>query len=299
MSLIFQLLSILGFSIGNSLWKKPVEKLPITLIIASKSFITTIIFLLAIIISSQFRLLNNYGVTKSINELELIDILTGITLCSISYWGLYFFNKSLKHTQSGITITISGAGTVIGFLTAIFIYNEKLSLINVLSSILATFGLWCLEKFNPSFFKLKLTKGMLFGLLSMFFWRVGGLFPLVIDKVGVLQFSLILELTVFIISAIMYFISYKERYVKFNELKPSVYIILSIALSNFCGILGNHLTLKFTSFVNYTILGFLAPIVTFSISILFYKEKYSLVQYIGIMIIIFGGLGLNYFKNLF
>ncbi|MBD3749265.1 MAG: EamA family transporter [Sphingobacteriales bacterium] len=299
MSLLFQLLSILGFSFGNSLWHKPVQKLPVTLIIASKSLVTTLLFLIAIIITYKSSLLNDYGITKSTTELKLIDILYGVGICAISYWGLYFFNQSLKHTKSGITITISGAGTIIGFLTAIFIYNEKLSFINILSSIIGTFGLWCLEKLNPAFFKLKFTKGMLFGLLSMLFWRIGGLFPLVINKIGVLQFSLVLEFTVFTISAAMFLLSKKKREVHFDNVKPFIIIILLIALSNFCGILGNHMALKFTSFVNYTILGFLAPIVTFTISILYYKEKYSLIQYIGFTIMIFGGIGLNYINTIF
>lgn len=299
MSLLFQLLSILGFSFGNSLWHNPVLKLPVTFIIAFKSLVTSLLFLLAIIITYKYSLFNDYGITKNISELNFFDVIYGVGLCAISYWGLYFFNQSLKHTKSGITITVSSAGTIIGFLTAIFIYNEKLSFINILSSIIATFGLWCLEKLNPAFFKLKFTRGMLFGLLSMLFWRIGGLFPLVINKIGVLQFSLVLEFTVFTISAVMFLLSKKKKDLCYDNVKPFITIILLIALSNFCGILGNHMALKFTSFVNYTILGFLAPIVTFSISILFYKEKYSLIQYIGFIIMIFGGIGLNFLNNIF
>lgn len=46
-------------------------------------------------------------------------------------------------------------------------------------------------------------------------------------------------------------------------------------------------------------LSILAPIVTFTISTVFYEEKYSLIQYLGILIIIFGGLDLNYFSKIF
>lgn len=298
MSILFQILSILGFSLGNSLWHNPIQKLPITLIIALKSLLTSAIFLLIILIASQFSILNEYGVTRDFNHITIIDIFYGVGLSAISFWGLYFFNQSLKHTASGISITVAGTGTIIGFLIAIFVYNETLTFINISSSILGTFGLWCLEKLNPAFLKLKFTKGMLFGLLSMFFWRIGGLFPLIINKIGVLEFSLVLEFTVFTISFLIFIFSYNRKSIKLNEIKPYLIIIILIALSNFFGVFGSNMALKFTSMVNYTILALLAPIVTFTISIVFYREKYSFIQYLGIVIIIFGGLGLNFILKL-
>lgn len=250
-------------------------------------------------IASHFSTLNYYGVTKHYNQITVLDIFYGIGLSGISYWGLYFFNQSLKHTISGISVTVVGTGTIIGFLIAVFVYNETLTFVNISSSILGTFGLWCLEKLNPDFLKLKFTKGMFFGLFSMFFWRIGGLFPLVINKIGVLEFSLVLEFTVFTISFLMFSFSSKRKMFKIAQIKPYLFIIILIALSNFIGVFGSNMALKFTSMVNYTILALLAPIVTFTISIVFYKEKYSLVQYLGILIIIFGGLGLNYFSKIF
>lgn len=294
MATLFQILSILGFSIGNSLWHKPVQTLPVTLVISIKSLLTTIIFLLFLIIAYQFPVLQDYGVVIKIKNFHLIDVLYTVCLCGISYWGLYFFSQSLKHTASGITITIVSAGTIIGFLVAIFVYNEKLSFINVTSSILGTFGLWCLEKLSPAFFKLQFTKGMLFGLLSMLFWRIGSLFPLVINKVGVLPFCFILELTVFGISLLMFLCSEKRINFDYKFLKPHLLTIVLIAISNFFGIFGSNLALKFTSMENYTILGFLTPIVTFTISLICYREQYSIIQYFGIFIIIFGGVSLNW-----
>lgn len=298
MAFFFQLCSLLGFTIGNSLWHKPVQKLPITFIIAAKSLFTSVLFLVVLIAIMAYDQQNKLGITHSFNNINIWSIGYSIGLCAISFWGLYFFNHSLKHTASGITITVAGMGTIVGFLVALFVYHEKITPTNIISSILGLIGLWFLEKLNPSFFKLKFTKGMLFGLLSMLFWRIGTLFPLAIDKVGVMLFSLILELTVFLISIILFVCSRGYNYTNISNIKPYFWIIVSIALSNFAGILGNHLSLKFASMVDYTILGFLAPIVTFSISLFFYKEKYTLIQYLGILIIIFGGLVLNYVAKL-
>ncbi len=298
MAVIFQLCSILGFTIGNSLWHKPVKVLPITFIISVKSLITSSFFLVGMLIASQFEASDRLGITQPFNHISIYSVLYAMGLCAVSYWGLYFFNRSLKHTASGITITVAGMGTLIGFMMAIFVYHEKVTLINITSSLLGTFGLWCLEKFNPGFFKLKFTKGMLFGLLSMLFWRIGGLFPLAIDRVGVMLFSLILEVTVFLISITLFIFSKKIVTLEMPFVKNNLMTILFIAITNFAGILGNHLTLKFTSFVNYTILGFLAPIVTFFISLVFYKEKYTKIQFLGIIIIVFGGLVLNFVQQL-
>lgn len=299
MALIYQLCSILGFTIGNSLWHKPVQKLPVTFIIAFKSLLTSVLFALVMLLVMQYDTTNHLGITQSYRNITLAHVGYAVGLCAISFWGLYFFNHSLKHTASGITITVAGMGTIVGFLVAVFVYKETLTVTHIVSSLLGTFGLWCLEKLNPSFFKLKFTRGMLFGLLSMLFWRIGSLFPLAIDKVGVLLFSVILELTVFLISFALFLGSGKFKNLNTDLIKPFLWTIIAIALSNFAGILGNHLSLKFTSMINYTILGYIAPVVTFSISLFIYKEKYTAIQYIGILIIIFGGLALNYIVKFF
>lgn len=298
MAFFFQLCSLLGFTIGNSLWHKPVQKFPITFIIATKSLFTSILFFITLIGIMAYDQQNKLGITQSFNNINLLSIGYSVGLCAISFWGLYFFNQSLKHTASGITITVAGMGTIVGFLVALFVYHEKVTPINITSSLLGLLGLWCLEKLSPSFFRLRFTRGMLFGLMSMVFWRIGTLFPLAIDKVGVILFSLILELTVFLISTVLFVGSRKYRQTNISNIKPYFWIVLSIAISNFAGILGNHLSLKFASMVDYTILGFLAPVVTFSISLFFYKEKYTLIQYLGILIIIFGGLVLNYIAKI-
>lgn len=294
MAIIFQIFSILGFTIGNSLWHKPVKKLPITFIIACKSLITSLLFAITLLIALKFEQGLDWDLIKTFDTINLEGILYSFGLCAISFWGLYFFNQSLKHTASAVSITVAGMGTLVGFMIAVFVYHETITPINIASSILGMLGLWCLEKLNSSFFKLKFSKGMLFGLLSMLFWRVGGLFPLAIDKVGILLFSVILELTVCLISSILLISSGKTLQITKSNTLIHAPIILAIALTNFVGILGNHLSLKFTSMVNYTLLSLLAPLVTFSMSLFWYKERYTAIQWLGFFIIIFGGLGLNF-----
>lgn len=295
MAIIFQLLSIFGFSIGNSLWHKPVQKLPISFIIALKSLITTVLFFVVIVVVTKMPSLNFGLINHNFSALNLSDIAFAFLLCGVSFWGLFFFNMSLKQTATGVTITVSGAGTIISFLIAVFVYHEKFTGFNLLSSFIGLLGLWCLENLNPQFFKFKFTKGMLFALLSMAFWRVGGFFPLSINKVGVLQFCLILEFTVFFISSLIY-IFFSDK-LTIAVVKPHLYIILAIALSNFVGILGSNLALKFTSLVTFTLIGIIAPVITFTISLLFYKEKYTLIQYFGIILLIFGGIVISYFNK--
>lgn len=295
MAILYQIFSILGFTIGNSLWAKPVKSLPISLIIAAKSAITSILFLCCYI----FLQLTNNPINIPIDKFSIYDVLKAVGLCFLSFWGLYFFNKSLKNTVSGITITVTGMGTIIGFLAAVFIYHEKITALNIISSVLGALGLWCLEKLNPAFFRLKFSKGLFYAILSMIFWRIGILFPISINKIGIILFSLVLELTVFFTSVILFSCSKEVKSFKISNLKPNSLVILMIAISNFFGILGSHLALQATSAVNYTLLGFLYPITTFSISIFYHREKYSNIQYIGILIILFGGLCLNYLSLLF
>lgn len=261
-----------------------------------KSLITSLLFLILLVIITHIPALNVVEASYDIKSLNLKEVAFAFLLCGISFWGLFFFNLSLKHTVSGVTITVTGAGTVISFLIAIFVFNEKFSGYNLLSSIIGLFGLWCLEKLNPAFFKLKLSKGMLFALLSMLFWRMSSLYPLSINKVGVLQFSFILELTVCLISLGIFLISksnYNECLVKAKSYRK---IIAAIAITNFLGVLGGNMALKFTSLISFTIFGIIAPVITFTISLVFYKERYTLIQYVGILVLIFGGIVVNYFK---
>ena len=72
-----------------------------------KSLITSLLFLILLVIITHIPALNVVEASYDIKSLNLKEVAFAFLLCGISFWGLFFFNLSLKHTVSGVTITVT------------------------------------------------------------------------------------------------------------------------------------------------------------------------------------------------
>ena len=191
MALFYQFASMVCFGITNCLWKPPLASLPVSVLILVRTSLTTSLFLLLILLHQYFQFDSLKSFYKPIDSIGFMDVAVSVGICLINYWGLFFYNKSLSYTRTGITIVISCIGTVFSILFSVLLYGEMITQSQVVTITCFIVALWFLENLDSSFLKLRLSKGVVYALLSLLFWSTWPLYVIAFERVGILWFSLI------------------------------------------------------------------------------------------------------------
>ena len=266
---IYSLISMFSFGIGNLLWKVPQKSLPIYKIITIRSFITTSLFLITILLYSSF-------------SINLNGWLIAIGISAFSFFGLFFYNVSLKHTQVSQSITITSVGAVFGVLTSLIVYNEVFSWYLVGSLTLIVLGLFLLEDKKPI---LKWSKGTNYALLASFFWGTSfALFRIPIEKIGSVNFSFSLEFTVCLMAILIGLFTKEKQKNKIS--KQAIYTIVVLAILGYLGVVFYNKAITIIPVSTLSIMGTFTPVITIIISHIYLKEKFNKNQYLGIASII-------------
>lgn len=296
MGYLIQFIAMCCFGISNCLWTYPQKHIPILLIMAIRAGLTSLLFIMFIFIQNHFAFESFQKLLLPFLHLHTSAVLQAIAICSISYFGLFFFNKSIKHGNVSISIPVLCLGSVIGILAGIFFYKENMSLLKLIIFGLFITGLWCMEKLNPQIWKLQFSKGVLYSLLATLFWGASAFYPLAIHSIGVLWFSLVLELTVCTISLTGYFVRYKSFNISvYYNLKPALPYIIALAICGFGGVLFSNLSFLYLPLHVLGMMGIIQPVVSMIVASLLMKEKLTVVQYIGVFSI-FTGLWIANYK---
>ena len=220
MGIILQILSVVSFSLGNVLWKLFHVKSNIFTIISKRSFITALLFLVAVLISDSWQatLFKPY--------------LTAIALSIISFWGLYFYNLSIRILKAGQTTTVTGLTSFFGVVTSIIVYQESFNITLIFVSLLIVSGLFLIE----DKFTFKWSKGTLYAIIAAFIWGTTfALFKIPVEQIGSLQFSFVLECCVFVESALIVLFSKNKSNYKLS--KKELIIVALLAITTFSGVL--------------------------------------------------------------
>lgn len=279
---------MLCFGITNCLWQPPLASLSVPVLILVRTILTSSFFLILILLNLYFQFDSLNSFYKPFSELQFSDVAITIGICSINYWGLFFYNKSLSHTRTGITMIITCIGIVGSILFSILLYGEKITQHQVISMMLFIVGIWFLENLDSSFLKLKLSKGVLYAILSLLFWSTWPLFPIAFAKVGVLWFCLILECTVLSLTfTIICFSGGLSQIVeyRFALLKNGKWII-PLAILGFGGVLFSNLSMSGQAVSSYAIFGLVQPLISLFFAAIFLGERLTKLQYAGIALIL-------------
>ena len=132
------------------LWKPPLATLPVTILILVRTVLTSSFFLILILLNLYFQFDSLNSFYKPFGDLRFSDVAITVGICSINYWGLFFYNKSLSYTRTGVTIIISCIGTIVAILFSVFLYREAITQSQILIFILFIVGLWFLENLDSS-----------------------------------------------------------------------------------------------------------------------------------------------------
>lgn len=290
MGYLLQFIAMASFGISNCLWSYPLKEIPVFLLIGLRAGFTSLLFFLLILLQYNFDFTTLQPFLFSIDKLSVSVVFQAILFCGISYFGLFFFNQSIKHGNVSISIPILSLGSIIGITAGIVLYNESFTLLKLIITVLFVGGLWCVEKLNPGIWRLQFSKGVFYSLLATIFWSAGIFFPMAVKSLSVLWFSLILELTVCCMSWIGFLISQKKSISNIFTfpVQRNLKWISALAICGFCGVLFSNLALYHLPLHILGMMGIIQPVVSLIIANLLLRERLQTIQYIGILLILTG-----------
>jgi uncharacterized membrane protein len=269
-SIFLKVLSSLFFLGSGIIWKK-------ILIGERKNYhfiffrvIATLFFISTIAVT-----LNFFGIDffKPIDTtiISIKDWIICISICLFSFWGLYFYTKALQNGRLSFIVPVSGITSFFSFLTSILIFNEIISWSKYLSFLIIVIGLLIHQKNN--IIKIKFSKEFLFTLLSNFVWGISFVLYLIpIKKFGVLNFSIILEICVFVSCLLL--IVYNDKKILPPKIsnRDLLYCLLKGFLIAGGSFLSNFTLILFPVSLNILI-GLIFEVLILATGFYFFKEK--------------------------
>jgi hypothetical protein len=241
---IVKIISLALFLISGLIWKKILNKSANNYHFILYRSITTILFFLLIGLW-----LDDYKTyLENISSTSFLDWLFALIIGLFSFWGLYL-----------ISICI-----------AILTYNEAFKLSKFISLLLIISGIVYHQR--KKIVKFSLTKEILLIVISSIIWGVSFVLYLIpIKKIGVFNFSVLLEFCVIISCIALTLHKEKKIFPKKISVKEIYYCILMGFLVGIGSYLSNLSLLQFPVSFNILIgLGF--EIITLVVGLIYYKE---------------------------
>ncbi len=287
-------ISIFSFALSNCLWPLTLKRLSFLQAIILRSFISSLLFasLVCLSLVSEVSLiaLEPMHAEKSFS---LIGIAKAIALSAYSYFGLYFFVKSLHEEKVSIAVPISSISAFFGVLVSVIVMGESITSTVVIAFVLFTVGVSLID--NGAYQKVKLSKGVKYNLVAAFFWGTSfALFVYPIKEVGVLVFSFILEVTVCACSILLYYRGKRKWFLSLKEINLTITLL---AVLGFCGVIFYNFSISKLPISFVSTLGIITPSVSVLLAVIFFKERMKPLQTIGILFILFGLIALHLLKT--
>jgi uncharacterized membrane protein len=289
----FGLISALSFGVSNAYWKIAARQIDFPYLVLFRGIIASFFFGFIWLMMVYF----NYQFTGAINPDATIKAYLGtIALCMVCSLGLVFFLKSMEYSKVSITVALSSVNIVF-ILTTVFIVGERFNLVYLFSFILSITGILLSQSFDFKKFSLQWNKGANYALLASSFWGFTyPLFKFASPAVGALPLSFILESSV--TGTACLWILLKQKNQKSTTLISSSsvkhYLILASLLIG--GTMFFNLAIQQVSVLNLNILSNLQFAVAVLLGIILYREKVSLNQFLGILLIFSAIILARYFS---
>ena len=284
-SLLLKIISSLFFLISGIVWKK-------ILINGGKNYhyifyrvIATLFFFLLILFYLQYNEIENFD--KSISIITYYDWIICVFICLFSFWGLYFYTEALQNGRLSFITPLIVISSAISFITSLLVYNETLSIAKYISILLILIGLFLHQKEKLTVFKI--SNEVLLIMLFSVFWGISFVLYLIpIKKFGVLNFSIILELCVFI--SCVGLLALKEKRIappKLNNSQLLLCLLMGLLVAG-GSLLANFTLTQFSVSLNILI-GLLFELIVLAVGLYFFREKLNKKDWILIALATIGG----------
>ena len=280
--MLYILLSILLFSFNNVLWKKNLEKLPVSFLVAYRAFFTSTIALFLFfyfhsetVISLQLILRITTG--SIFGVIGLFSMLSVIQKASLQWLGIYnllgiVFTSLYLLFYEKVVFTQSIFGLILILMGFIFyIYSNREAQI----------------KINIKQHALLLLMTMSFSISSLVHWKnlKSDIPPLLIIS----NQEIVIFITAFVLTI------FKFKTIKIKEVCRNYFLrVILMALIIFLALLFSFLGLKITNPIVSSVLFLASPLTTILLSTLIFREKLTLKNGMAILIIATGAFILHY-----
>lgn len=285
-SLLLKIISSLFFLISGIVWKK-------VLVIGGKNYhyifyrvIATLFFFLLIKYYFQYTEIENFN--KVISVITFKDWIVCVSICLFSFWGLYFYTEALQNGRLSFIAPLNGIAPVFSFITSVIIFNETLSFPKYISLILFCIGLFLHQK--DKLVDFKISKEVLLTLLFSLIWGISFVLYLIpIKNFGVINFSIILELCVFV--SCIGLLVFKEKRVlppRLNNNNLLLCLLMGFLVAG-GSLLSNFTLTQFPVSLNILI-GLLFELIVLVVGLYFFREKLNNKDWLLIALATIGGV---------
>ncbi|MBD3280152.1 EamA family transporter [Candidatus Dojkabacteria bacterium] len=286
-AIILAVVAMFGFGISNGISKKYAQAVgPLRLITYPRVLVVGGLFILSVV-SWQ-------NVTFDWKYIGL-----GIFTIAISYFGLFFFNKSIEVGKVGVAVPVTAGRIIISAMVGVMFLEDSLNLLQFMSIFLVTFGIALL---SLDFRQLKnsnilnIESGVPYAVLAALFWGASmPFFGYFGNKVGVVFFAFLTELTVFSQSIVHTKLRGMKVVVARKRLKEN---ITGLAFIGVCTLIAS---LSVTAGFATGKVGIVAaisgssPVISVLVARLLFKELLEPKQYIAIFLVVAGIVGTSVF----
>lgn len=284
MGILFVLIGAFCFAVSNAYWKKVTVTIPYQIGMFYRGIFATIIFAI-LYFGFRHAPFFKYWIVRDI-ALDK-QFLLSIALSVFNIFGLVFFLQGIQKAPVSVVVPVSSL-KLFTILTAVFIVGEVWKTPYLYAFVLSTAGLLLLylqgkELSNAS----QLKSGIVYGLVASFFWGSSyALYTFPISWWGPLGFSFIVETTAMLFGLVMVVRDglLKQVFKYLDLAHIGEYLILGALLV--VGGLAINMSYGYLPVVVINILIISSQILSVLIGFLFFKERLSLKQWAGLLLII-------------
>lgn len=286
LGLIFALIAMFGFGMGNVLGKIPSQKYPYQKTIFLRNIFTTITLLIILLFFLKST------------DFNLQYILISFLLSVAGYFSLAFFYKALKGGKIGIVSPVANSSTIITVLLSVIFFHEHLNLIQSFAITFIIIGILFISlniKDLKNSHLFSLSSGLPFALVTCLLWGFMFFFyKYPVSILGPALTALIIEIGSFITVTI----HSKLASIKiFPISKKDLLIIALMAISASIGALCYNLGIKIADVSIVSAITNSCPLVAVVFGWIFYRERLTRQQYFAICLILLGIISLSFFKG--
>jgi drug/metabolite transporter (DMT)-like permease len=276
--MVFLILSNFFYALNNLLWKRALSKFNLWFIIASRSFITSMIGFVAII-------------SVYLDSINTIDFSVFISIFIASVFGSLGLICMIHALKNGSLSQLALFNLMIVFLVGSFLFFfERLDFKNYRVAslfIISGFVLYIYQIKKKNRKLISMQQLLLFSLMSIFFAGSILMHWYSLKKDIPVIFSVtIQELLVFLSSITMVIISPSLSLMKFRyELKKILTTVILMAAIIFTAIWMGFSGLQFTDPLISSLISLLTPILTILFGVIFYKDKWNYLTIFSFLLI--------------
>jgi drug/metabolite transporter (DMT)-like permease len=285
MGILFVLIGAFCFAISNVYWKKVTQTIPYQIGMFYRGIFASATFAIL-----YFGFRNHPFFTGwTIRPLALdIQLVYTIAICVFNIFGFMFFLRGIQKAPVSLVVPVS-ALKVFTILTAVFVVGEVWKMPYLYAFGFSTLGLLLLYLEGSQHASAKEQKlGVLYGLASSFFWGSSyALYKFPISNWwGPLGFSFVIETTAMLFGLVLIvrdgLLGQIFKYVK--SIHIQTYIVQGILLV--AGGLAINLSYQYLPIMVINILIISSQLLSVLLGFMFFKERLSIKQWIGLIFII-------------